>query len=64
MSDLDFIDSTGLGGIVAAHLRGRHHRSAIRLVNPRPAIREILDVTRLNHLFPVHDTLDAALAAS
>src|SRR5438067_1323910 len=53
MSGLDFIDSTGLGGIVAAHLRARRHRGVIRLVNPKPAIREILDVTRLIQLFPV-----------
>lgn len=63
MSGLDFIDSTGLGGIVAAHLRARRHRGVIRLVNPKPAIREILDVTRLIQLFPVDPSIEQAVAA-
>lgn len=64
MSDLDFIDSVGLGGIVAAHLRGRHHGCTIRFVNPQPAISEILRLTRLNQLFAVHASLEEALGAA
>jgi len=64
MTRLDFIDSTGLGGFVAAHLRGRHHGCTIRIVNPQPSIEEILRLTRLAQLFSIHRDLPEALAAA
>jgi hypothetical protein len=33
------------------------------VVAPRPAIHELLTVTKLTHLFPVHPSIDAALAS-
>src|SRR5262245_21085283 len=64
MSRLDFIDSTGLGGIVAAHLRARRHHGVIRLVNPQPAIREVLSLTRLVQLFSIDPTVESAVTAA
>lgn len=61
MSGLDFIESTGLGGIVAGYLRARRHDGEIRLVAPTPPIRELLELTRLTQLFPIHETLAEAL---
>ncbi len=61
LSGLEFIDSTGLGGIVAAHLKARHHQGSIRLVNPQDAIRDVLQMTRLTKLFPVYADVDRAL---
>ncbi len=63
MQALDFIDSTGLGGIIAAHLRARQTGGKVRLVKPRPAIHEILTITWLVKLFPLDETVDAAVAA-
>lgn len=63
MSELDFIDSTGLGGIVAAHLKARHTRGSVRLVNPRPSIRQELVLTRLTQLFPIFRNVEQALSA-
>ena len=63
MSKLDFIDSTGLGGIIAAHLRSRHVKGIVRLVSPQPAVREVLQITWLVKLFPIESSVDAALAA-
>lgn len=64
LNDLEFINSLGLGAIVAAHLRLRSSNREIHLAAPRPAIRELLNVTRLTKLFPVHDTVASAVAAS
>jgi anti-anti-sigma factor len=64
LADLEFINSMGLGGIVAAHLRLRNADGEIHLAAPRPAIRNMLDVTRLTKLFPVHDSVAIALASS
>ena len=63
LADLEFINSMGLGGIVAAYLRLRSADSEIHLAAPRPEIREMLNVTRLTKLFPVHDSVGSALAA-
>ncbi len=63
LSEMDFISSLGLGAIVAGHLKCRHHQGLIRLVNPQPAVRELLETTRLNQLFQVYSSIDEALAA-
>jgi anti-sigma B factor antagonist len=63
MTNLDFIESSGLGGIIAGYLKLRRHKGELRVVSPRPAIREILELTRLTQLFKVYDSVDAALAA-
>lgn len=63
MSALDFIESTGLGGIIAGHLRVRRNHGELRLVAPRPAIAQLLELTRLTQLFRIFDSVEAALAA-
>lgn len=61
LSDLDFIDSNGLGGIIAGHLKLRHNRGIIRVVNPSQAIAELLAVTKLTQIFPIFPDLASAL---
>lgn len=62
LSDLDFIDSNGLGGIIAAHLKSRHYRGTLRVVNPNAAIRDLLAVTRLTQLFTIYPDVESAVA--
>jgi anti-sigma B factor antagonist len=62
LSRLDFIESTGLGGIVAGYLRSRRHNGEIRLAAAQPAIRQLLELTRLTQLFRLYESLPAALA--
>lgn len=61
LAKLDFIESTGLGGLVSGYLRARRQGGEIRLLSPAPAIRELLELTRLTQLFQVHGTLKDAL---
>ena len=61
LTEMDFICSAGLAAIISAHLHSRHHRGQIKLVNPQPAVKDLLELTRLTKLFPVHETLDQAL---
>jgi anti-sigma B factor antagonist len=63
LSALDFIESTGLGGIVAGYVRARRKRGEVRLVAPSQPIRDVLELTRLTELFQVYPTIEAALAA-
>lgn len=62
LSDLDFIDSNGLGGIIAAHLKSRHYRGTLRVVNPNAAIRDLLALTRLTQLFTIYPDVATAVA--
>jgi anti-sigma B factor antagonist len=62
LAELKFINSMGLGAIIAAHLRCRHCKTEIRLVAPQPPIREVLRITRLDKLFPIFASLEEALA--
>jgi anti-sigma B factor antagonist len=58
---MDFISSLGLGAIIAGHLKCRHHRGQIRLVNPQQAVRELLETTRLTKLFGIYDSVQQAV---
>ncbi len=63
IAGLEFISSLGLGGIIAAHLRCRRLGGRLLLVAPQPAILDVLNVTKLNLLLPVHPTVDDAIAS-
>jgi anti-sigma B factor antagonist len=60
LSHLSFISSTGLGGIVAAHVKCRKNDTTLCLINPKPFIREILNLTKLSSLFEICDSLAEA----
>ena len=62
LGGMDFICSAGLGAIISGHLKSRHFQGQIRLVNPQPAVRDLLQTTRLTKLFPVYDTVEEAVA--
>jgi len=64
MACLDFIESTGLGGIIAGHLRCRRNQGEVRLAGPVPSICHLLELTRLNQLFRVTKTVEEALRAN
>ena len=60
LSGLSFISSTGLGGLVGAHVSMERDGVTMCLVNPHPVVRDVLGVTRLDTLFRVVDSLDEA----
>lgn len=61
ISKLDFLESAGLGGLVAGYLRIRRNRGDLRLVQPQSAIMALLEMTRLTQLFRVCDSVEEAL---
>jgi anti-sigma B factor antagonist len=62
-SRINFIDSTGIGELVGYLGRFRSFQRELVLVNPADRIRKLLQVARLDKLFPTYDSVDAALAA-
>lgn len=57
------VDTSGLTALVSAHLTAVKRGGALKLVNPTRRIRDLLGVTRLNTLFEVFDSEDAAVAS-
>jgi anti-sigma B factor antagonist len=63
LSQLTFIDSTGLGALIEARTR-MPNRKAFLLVGPGLETRRALEISGLDRHFAVHDSLDEALSAS
>lgn len=60
---VDFIDSTGLGVLISGLKRVRTHGGEFALVCTEPRILKVFEITGLVQVFPVHETVDQAVAA-
>jgi anti-anti-sigma factor len=63
LSAVKFIDSTALGVLIEARTR-MENRRAFLLASPGLETKRALEISGLDRHFSVHDSLDAALAAS
>lgn len=69
LSETTMMDSFGLGVITTLYKTAsegnRHGSPAVRLLNPQPPVQQVLELTRLHHLFEiVLQTSHAAVNAS
>ena len=64
MERVDFLDSTGLGVLVGGLKRVRAHEGSLRLVCTQERILKIFRITGLTKVFPIHETVQDALAAA
>ncbi|MBY6202986.1 STAS domain-containing protein [Maritalea mobilis] len=60
LDQVEFIDSSGLGAVVAARKLLPAGRG-LELAALQPAVDRVMQLTRMNTVFPIHDTLDAAV---
>jgi anti-sigma B factor antagonist len=60
---LEFIDSTGLGTVVAVLKRARSLGADLRLVITRPRIADPFALTGIDGVLPIHADLEAAVLA-
>jgi anti-sigma B factor antagonist len=63
MSEVTYIDSSGLGALVAAHLSAQNAGGSIRLCNLGQKFHEVLQMTKLLTVFDVYETEAAAVAS-
>lgn len=63
MDNVSYIDSSGLGTLVAAHTSSRAQGSALKLSNLGSKFQEILQVTKLVTVFEVYPTEAAAISS-
>lgn len=58
----EFMDSTGLGALVAGLKRLRAHQGDMRLVCVTARIRKVFEITHVDRVIPMFDSVDAACA--
>ncbi len=63
LGNVSYVDSAGLGEIVACHSSATKAGSQIKLANAGNKIKDLLVMTRLVTIFDAHDTEDSALKA-
>ena len=61
LSGVTYIDSAGLGALVAAHHSARAQGASLKLSNLGTRFQEILQVTKLLTVFDVYDSEAAAV---
>src|SRR6185295_5867052 len=53
LSRATFIDSCGLGALIALHKTACARNGNVRLLNPLPPVRQILELTRMHRIFEI-----------
>ena len=56
LSQVDFVDSVGIGLLALAQARLALQGMVMSLVGPRPAVKNILDVANIPKLIPIYKT--------
>lgn len=64
LEGVDFMDSTGLSVLVGVLKRIKEHDGTLALCCTRDPILKIFSLTGLNQVFPIHSTVEDALAGS
>ena len=63
MANIKYIDSAGLGTLVAAHLSAKNQGASVRLSNLGTKFYEVMQITKLLTIFDVYDTEAAAVSS-
>lgn len=62
LSELAYISSLGLRSFVLVGKLQQEKGGKLRLCGLTGLVKQVFEITRLNSVFPIHDTVDAALA--
>jgi anti-sigma B factor antagonist len=63
LSEMDYIDSNGLGELVQAFRDSQRRGASLRLLKPQDRVTKTLRLTNLLPMFQVYDSEDEALKA-
>jgi anti-sigma B factor antagonist len=64
LSDLIYLDSTGLSIFVSAHKRAAASGAEFCLANPNPSVRQLFKITALDRFFTILDSAGQTVAAT
>jgi anti-sigma B factor antagonist len=57
LTEVPFVDSTGIGVLVGALKRSREAGGSLHLVVTSDGVRKVLKITSLDQVFPIHDSV-------
>ena len=63
LSNVPFVSSLGIAVLVAAYVKVTREGGKLRLVNPRPRVASILEMTKVADIFRTYTSVDEALSA-
>ena len=61
MGNVSFVDSTGLGALVATYVTAKNNSGQIRLVNLTKRLHDLLVISKLVNVFETFDSEDEAV---
>ena len=61
LTNVDFVDSAGLGQLVSALKLCVHHNGNLMLVGVNDSITDLLKITKLDTVFRIYNTVDEAV---
>jgi anti-anti-sigma factor len=64
LSGVSLVDSAGLTALLRVHRAATAQQGWLRLVNPRPRVRRVIQTANVARLISVHGSADEALAAT
>jgi anti-sigma B factor antagonist len=63
MSQVGFLDSSGLGALVRAMTNSQKEGGQTKLLNAGPQVRRLLEMTKLDSVFELHEDLERAVSS-
>lgn len=63
LSDVSFIDSSGLGALIASLKTARQAGGDLRIAAPSEQVRTVLQLTNLDRVLRPHDSVEDAIGA-
>jgi anti-sigma B factor antagonist len=61
LTKVNFVDSAGLGQLVAALKMAVHHGGDVKLVKPNTSVQDLLRITKLETVFSSYESVDEAV---
>ncbi len=64
LSEVRFVDSSGLGALLAGHKNAGLRESRFALAGVQARVQSMFELTRLHRVFEIHPSVDDALAGA
>ncbi len=61
LGEVSYIDSAGLGELVAAYTSAKKQGATVKLANLTKKVNDLLDITRLSTVFETYNSVDEAI---
>jgi anti-sigma B factor antagonist len=63
LGQVDFVDSTGCGAIIASLISARNAGAELKLCNSKGKVRTLFELVRMHHILDIFETREQAVAA-